>query len=55
MSDNTEKPNEVEKKPNEAENKAGTELLNEDLATATGGWGDIKGGSTDDRHKDWSE
>lgn len=26
-----------------------------DTATTTVAWGDIKGGSTDDKHKDWSE
>lgn len=35
------------------------ELNEQDLEQASGGvaaqWGDIKGGSTDDKHKDWSE
>jgi hypothetical protein len=31
------------------------ELAETDLSKVTGGWGDIKGGSTDDKHKDWSE
>jgi hypothetical protein len=25
------------------------------MAEVIGAWGDIKGGSTDDKHKDWSE
>jgi hypothetical protein len=31
------------------------ELSPRSMAEAVGAWGDIKGGSTDDKHKDWSE
>jgi hypothetical protein len=31
------------------------ELTEQELKEANGGWGDIKGGSSDDKHKDWSE
>ena len=57
MSDDTEKPNEIDKKPGEAENKTSTELSNQDLAQVTGGVSldGIKGESTDDKHKDWIE
>jgi hypothetical protein len=31
------------------------ELSQQQQEKISGGWGDIKGGSTDDKHKDWSE
>ena len=30
-------------------------ISDEELEKFSGGWVDIKGGSTDDKHKDWSE
>lgn len=36
----------------EAEND---ELSKQEQDQISGGWGDIQGGSTDDKHKDWSE
>ena len=40
----------------EKENKKQSEELSrEELEKVTGGFGDIKGESTDDKHKDWIE
>ena len=33
----------------------GGQLNEAGLSKVAAGWGDIKGGSTDDKHKDWSE
>jgi|HubBroStandDraft_6_1064221.scaffolds.fasta_scaffold539678_1 hypothetical protein len=30
-------------------------ISDKELDKVSGGWGDIKGGTTDDKHKDWSE
>jgi hypothetical protein len=30
-------------------------ISDKELDKISGAWGDIKGGSTDDKHKDWSE
>ena len=58
MSDDTKKPNEVEKKPCEAENQPNAELSKEDLAKVTGGaltLQGIEGESTKSGAEGWIE
>ena len=39
----------------EAPKAENDELSQQEQEQISGGWGDIKGGSNDDKHKDWSE
>lgn len=56
MSDERKNPkaNDLGISQQETDAKTADQSMSEkELAKVNGGWGDIKGGSTDDKHKDW--
>lgn len=60
MSEDVKKPSEEQAKPtelteNELQQATGGAVSSGTVSTASADWGDIKGGSRDDKHKDWSE